>query len=110
MKEIKAIIPPGKLGRIRQEFSRMRQFPGMSVGKVEGCSYHEDPEVPQSLREALTDFSPKVRIEIVAPEDRVEEIVTIIHRCAHTGRTGDGVVWVTSVEAFHRLRYEFDST
>lgn len=110
MKEIKAIVQPGKLARIREEFSRMRQFPGMSVAKVEGCSYHEDPEVPQTLHEALTDFSPKVRIEIVAPEDRVEEIVRIIYQCAHTGRTGDGVIWVTPVETFHRLRYELQST
>lgn len=105
MKEIKAIVQPGKLARIREEFSAMKQFPGMSVGKVEGCSYHEDEQVPRSLREALTDFSPKVRIEIVAPDDRVDEIVAIIHRCAHTGRTGDGVVWVTQVDEFHRLRY-----
>lgn len=105
MKEIKAIVQPGKLARIKEEFSTMKQFPGMSVCKIEGCSYHEDQRVPQSLREALTDFSPKVRIEIVAPDDRVDEIVAIIHQCAHTGRAGDGVVWITSVDAFHRLRY-----
>ncbi|MCU0735318.1 MAG: P-II family nitrogen regulator [Methylotetracoccus sp.] len=108
MKEVKAIVQPGKLAKIREEFSRMSHFPGMTVGKVEGCSHHENPEVPQSLREALTDFSPKVRIEIITPDDRVEEIVTIIHNCAHTSRTGDGIVWVTPVETFHRLRYELE--
>lgn len=108
MKEIKAIVQPGKVAKIKEEFSSMKQFPGMSVSKVEGCSYHEDEQIPRSLREALTDFSPKVRIEIVAPDDRVDEIVRIIHHHAHTGRPGDGVVWVTSVDTFHRLRYPLE--
>ncbi len=106
MKEIKAIVQPGKLARIREEFSTMKQFPGMSVSKVEGCSYHEEEQIPRSLREALTDFSPKVRIEIVSPDDRVEEIVNIIYQCAHSGRAGDGVVWVTPVDSFQRLRFK----
>lgn len=107
MKEIKAIVQPARLAKIHEAFSALKQFPGMSVSKVEGCSYHENEKVPKNLREALADFSPKVRIEIVAPDERVDEIVRIIHQCAHSGRTGDGVVWVTAVESFHRLRYGY---
>ena len=108
MKEIKAIVQPARLAKIKEAFSTLQQFPGMSVSKVEGCSYHEEERVPKNLKEALTDFSPKVRIDIVAPDDRVDEIVRIIHQYAHSGRAGDGIVWVTRVEAFHRLRYELE--
>ena len=48
-------------------------------------------------------ISKKVRIEIVAPDEMVTEIVRVIHATAHTGQTGDGVVWVTEVEEFRRL-------
>lgn len=106
MKEIKAIVQPSKLPRIREAFSRVRQFPGMSVCRIEGCSHHEAEEVPLSVREALTDFSPKVRIEIVSPDEKVAEIIEIIGRIADTGRPGDGMVWVTPVDSFRRFGAE----
>ncbi|MBM4201050.1 MAG: P-II family nitrogen regulator [Gammaproteobacteria bacterium] len=106
MKEIKAIIQPSKLPRIREAFSHVLQFPGMSVCRIEGCSHHEAEEVRQSVREALTDFSPKVRIEIVCPEEKVAEIVGIIGDIADTGRPGDGMVWVTPVDSFRRFSGE----
>lgn len=103
MKEIKAIVQPAKLPRIREAFSQLKQFPGMSVIRVEGCSHHEAEEVPRSVREALTDFTPKVRLEIVCPDEKVDEIVAIIAAIADTGRVGDGLVWVTPVESFRRF-------
>lgn len=109
MKEIKAVVQPARLVKIKEAFSAVKQFPGMSVSRVEGCSYHEQEKVPRNVREALTDFSPKVRIEIVAPDERVDEIVEIIHHCAHSGRAGDGIVWVTPVDSFRRLRSEPDA-
>ena len=45
----------------------------------------------------------KIRIEIVAPDEMVEDILRIIHDNAHTGQLGDGVVWVTEVNRFMRL-------
>jgi nitrogen regulatory protein P-II 1 len=104
MKEIKAVIQPGKLPRIREAFAQVLNFPGMSVTKIEGCSFHEGEEIPQSLRAALTDFWPKIRLEIISPDEKVDEIVAIITELAYSGRPGDGIVWVTPVERFQRLR------
>jgi nitrogen regulatory protein P-II 1 len=106
MKEIKAVIQPQRLGKLRNAFRQMREFPGMTVSRAEGCSPHEEPEVGHNIREELTDFSPKVRIEIVAPDDKVEEIVRIIHAHAHTGQQGDGLVWVTDVVSVQSIRLE----
>ncbi|CAI8834222.1 P-II family nitrogen regulator [Methylocaldum szegediense] len=106
MKEIKAVIQPQKLGKLRNAFRQMRGFPGMTVSRVEGCSQHEEPEVSHDIREELTDFSPKVRVEIVAPDDKVDEIVGLIHAHAHTGRQGDGLVWVTDVVSAKPIRAE----
>ncbi|MBI5919046.1 MAG: P-II family nitrogen regulator [Nitrosomonadales bacterium] len=103
MKEIKAIIQPKRLERIRDAFRTLPGFPGMSVSRIQGCSEHLGVEQHQNLRAELTEFSDKVRLEIVAPEEMLPEIVRLIHKHAYTGQTGDGVLWVTEVGEFHRL-------
>lgn len=103
MKEIKAIVQPGRLGKIRDAFRGLPGFPGMNISRVQGCSQHFGVERHASVREELTDFSDKVRIEIVAPDELVADIVRIIHVNAYSGQAGDGVLWVTAVEEFHRL-------
>lgn len=104
MKEIKAVVQPGKLQKIRDALDALPEFPGMSVSNAEGCSPHENRTHRPGVKQELTDFSPKVRIEIVAPDEQVGQIIQIIRELAHTGRAGDGVVWVTPVEEFHRIR------
>lgn len=108
MKEIKAVIRPHRLGRLRHAFRQMKGFPGMTVVHAEGCSADEEFADDQDLVCQLTEFSTKVRIEIVAPEDKVEQIMTVIYEAGHTGEKGDGVVWVTDVGAFRRLRHVYD--
>ncbi|MEI7455256.1 MAG: P-II family nitrogen regulator [Nitrosomonadales bacterium] len=103
MKEIKAIVRPAKLHKIRDAFRLLPGFPGMNISHVEGCSAHTGIEQNDSLKDELTDFSKKLRIEIIAPDDMLEDILSILHRTAHTGQTGDGVLWVTDVQAFTRL-------
>lgn len=103
MKEIKAIIQPGRLHRIRDAFRELADFPGMTVSKVQGCSQHKGAERHSSVREELTEFSDKIRIEIVAPDEMAAQIVRLIHQHAYTGQTGDGTLWVTEVLEFHRL-------
>lgn len=102
MKEIKAIIQPHRLPKIRSALRNVRNFPGMTVSKVEGCGHHVAKPM-QSIREELTDYSPKVRIEIVVPDDMLEGILQILVEVGHTGQVGDGIVWVTPVERMIRL-------
>jgi nitrogen regulatory protein P-II 1 len=104
MKEIKAIIRPSKLHKIRDAFRELSGFPGMNISHVEGCSAHKGEEQHDTLKEELTDFSKKLRIEIVAPDEMLADILSIIHHNAHTGQTGDGVLWVTEVQTFRRLK------
>ena len=106
MKEIKAIIQPQRLARLRSAFRQMQGFPGMTVSRVEGCGPRAGSEVGHGIRDELTEFSPKVRVEIVAPDDKVEEIVRLIQTNAHTGLPGDGILWICDIVAFQRLRGE----
>ncbi len=97
MKEIKAIIRPNKLIALRDKLMLVEGFPGMNVTKVDGCSA-PTRHTPGNLKEELIDFAPKVRIEIVAPDEVVDSLVECITQVAQTGQIGDGLVWVTDID------------
>lgn len=99
MKEIKAIIRPNKLSILRDALVAMPGFPGMTVARVEGCSA-PSRHVPAKvkIKDELTDYTPKVRVEIVAPDEVAEAIFQRITEVAQTGHYGDGLVWITEVE------------
>jgi nitrogen regulatory protein P-II 1 len=98
MKEIKAVIRPNKLGALRDALVALPGFPGMTVSRAEGCGAPSRHVVRRTIKEELTDFSPKVRIEIVAPDEVAEAIFQRITEIAQTGHYGDGLVWITDVE------------
>ena len=98
MKEIKAIIRPNKLASLRDALVLLPGFPGMTVSKVEGCSAPNRHLAHHNIKEQLTDYTPKVRIEIVAPDEVAQQIFDRITQVAKTGHFGDGLVWITEVE------------
>ncbi|WP_319245198.1 P-II family nitrogen regulator [uncultured Propionivibrio sp.] len=99
MKEIKAIIRPTKLAALREALRDAPGFPGMTVTKVEGLSAPSRiGGLRHSPREELVDFTPKLRIEIVAPDDVADTLVELIVRICNTGQIGDGLVWLTPVD------------
>lgn len=105
MKEIKAVIQPVKLQKLRNALVALPGFPGMTVSRAEGCSPPVEQESGRiDIHAELTDFSPKVRIEILAPDDKVAEIVQLIRETCQTGHLGDGIIWVTPAEGFLRIR------
>ena len=103
MKEIKAIIQPNRLPRLRSALRNIPDFPGMTVSKVEGCGHDGAAHSVHGIQEELTDYSPKARVDIVAPDHMVEGILQTLIEVGHTGQTGGGIVWVTPVERMVRL-------
>ncbi len=98
MKEIKAVIRPNRLAALREALIALPGFPGMTVTKVEGCSAPSRHVGKHTIKDELTDYSPKVRVEIVAPDDVAERIFQRITEVAQTGHYGDGLVWIADVE------------
>ena len=103
MKEIKAVIRPHRLPKIRSALRNIKAFPGMTVSKVEGCGHFVAKPAQGGVKEELTDYSPKIHIEMVVPDELLEGVLQIIVEVGHTGQAGDGIVWVTPVERFIRL-------
>lgn len=104
MKELKAVIQPARLPRVREAFRKLPDFPGMTVTRAEGSGYHPEKPMSAGVKSELTDYSQKIRIEIVSPDEMVESLLSIIRETCYTGQAGDGIVWVTPVETFKRLR------
>lgn len=96
MKEIRAVIRPQKLPRLREALRALPGFPGMTISKAVGCGASA-LHTPSSIKEELTDFTEKVRIEIVAPDELADRLVDTIVQVASTGQTGDGLVWVNDI-------------
>ncbi len=98
MKEIKAIIRPNKLPQLRKALMSLEGFPGMTISQAEGCTAPTRHGPITSIKDELTDFTRKVRIEIVCPDDIADRIVDSVTEVAQTGQLGDGIVWVTDVQ------------
>jgi nitrogen regulatory protein P-II 1 len=107
MKEIKAVIRPNKLAALRDALVALPGFPGMTVTRVEGCSAPTRHVARHNIKDELTDYTAKVRIEIVAPDDVADAIFQRITEVAKTGHYGDGLVWITDLE---KAAFIFKST
>ena len=103
MKEIKAYIQPFMLQKVTDALHKIH-IHGMSVSELKGFGKEKDEGYPQHGREAVMEFTPKVKIEIVCPDDQCAAIIEAIRQTAHTGRRGDGKVFVSSVEEAVSIR------
>ena len=105
MKEIKAVVQPHKLARLRAALLEVPGFNGMTVYRVEGMSRPGGPaDAPRTIRDELTDYSGKVLVTLIAEDAAAEAIAAVICATATTGQKGDGLAWVVPVEAVYRIR------
>lgn len=96
MMEVKAVIRPNKLAALRTALLDTPDFPGMTVVKVEGCSANIKGN-KSTIKDELTDYSAKVRIEIVCNAEIAPALMDKIVSVCQTGQMGDGLVWCTPV-------------
>jgi len=104
MIEIKAVIRPARLEPLRLALRELPEFPGMSVLKIDGCSAKsKDHARSTTIKQDLLDYSPKVMVVIVAPDEDAERLCATIRDQAHTGRIGDGLLWTSPIGDCWRL-------
>jgi nitrogen regulatory protein P-II 1 len=96
MMEVKAVVRPNKLAGLRTALLETPGFPGMTVTKVEGCSAPNRTS-KSNIKDELTDYSAKVKIEIVCNDEVAQALMDRIVTICQTGQIGDGVVWCTEV-------------
>ena len=103
MKKIEAIIKPFKLDDVRQALSEIG-ITGMTVTEVKGFGRQKGHTELYRGAEYVVDFLPKVKMEIVVDDSRVEAVIEAVTKAAHTGRIGDGKIFVLPLEQAVRIR------
>jgi len=103
MKKIEAIIKPFKLDDVREALSDIG-VTGLTVSEVKGFGRQKGHTELYRGAEYVVDFLPKIKLEIVLAEDQIEACIEAITKAAHTGRIGDGKIFVTPIEQVIRIR------
>ncbi len=103
MKKIEAVIKPFKLDEVREALSEVG-VSGLTVTEVKGFGRQKGHTELYRGAEYVVDFLPKVKIEIVVPDNSVESAIESIVKAAHTGKIGDGKIFMTNVEQVVRIR------
>jgi nitrogen regulatory protein P-II 1 len=105
VKKIEAIIKPFKLEEVKSALSEIG-VEGMTVTEVKGFGRQKGHTEIYRGSEYTVDFLPKVKVEIVVGEDKVDAVVKAILSSAKTGKIGDGKIFVIPVESAVRIRTE----
>lgn len=103
MKKIEAIIKPFKLDEVREALSELG-ITGLTVTEVKGFGRQKGHTELYRGAEYVVDFLPKIKIEVVLTEDKVDAAIESIVNAARTGKIGDGKIFVTPVEQVVRIR------
>lgn len=103
MKLITAIIKPFKLDDVRESLTTIGVH-GMTITEVKGFGRQKGHAEMYRGAEYVIDFLPKIKIELVVSDALAEEVVRIIAEAAHTGKIGDGKIFVQQVDEVVRIR------
>ena len=103
MKMIEAIIQPFKLDEVKEALTKAG-VQGMTVSEVRGFGRQKGHKEVYRGAEYKVDFLPKIRIEVLVPDDKAQKVVEVITQAARTGKIGDGKIFVASVEEAVRIR------
>ena len=103
MKKVEAIIKPFKLDEVKEALHEVG-IKGITVVEAKGFGRQKGHTELYRGAEYVVDFLPKVKIEVVMEESMVERAVEAIQQSAHTGRIGDGKIFISSIEEAIRIR------
>lgn len=103
MKMITAIIKPFKLDDVREALADVG-IQGVTVTEVKGFGRQKGHTELYRGAEYVVDFLPKLKLEIAVTEEQVEDVVRTIQETAHSGKIGDGKIFVSPLEQVVRIR------
>jgi nitrogen regulatory protein P-II 1 len=103
MKKVEAIIKPFKLDEVKDALHEVG-IKGITVTEAKGFGRQKGHTELYRGAEYVVDFLPKVKLEIVMEDNLVERAVEAIQQAAHTGRIGDGKIFVSSIDEAVRIR------
>ena len=103
MKKIEAIIKPFKMEDVKEALAEVG-IEGMTVSEVKGFGRQKGHTEIYRGSEYTVDFLPKVKLEIGVDDDQVTKAIDAITKAAHTGKIGDGKIFIVPIEEVVRIR------
>ncbi len=103
MKLITAVIKPFKLDAVREALSEIG-VQGITVTEVKGFGRQKGHTELYRGAEYVVDFLPKTKLEVAVADDQVDSVVESISKAAHSGKIGDGKIFVSALEQVIRIR------
>ncbi|MGC3967415.1 MAG: P-II family nitrogen regulator [Pirellulales bacterium] len=103
MKKIEAVIRHFRLEDVKNALTE-QGLQGMTITEVRGFGRQKGHTEMYRGTEYAVDFVPKIKVEVVVPDDRVRAIIDTILRTAQTGQIGDGKIFVSSLDEVIRIR------
>ncbi len=103
MKKIEAIIQPFKMDEVKEALMGIG-VDGITISEVRGHGRQKGHKEVYRGQEYNVDLLPKVKLEIVVPSERSEEIVQALREAARTGKIGDGKIFIFDVAEAVRIR------
>jgi nitrogen regulatory protein P-II 1 len=103
MKKVEAIIKPFKLDDVKEALSEVG-VQGLTALEVKGFGRQKGHTELYRGAEYVVDFLPKVKVEVVVPDEMVNKVVEAIERAARTGKIGDGKIFVIPIDEAVRIR------
>ena len=105
MKKIEAIVRPHKMEDIREALHEIG-VNGMTITDVKGIGRQKGHTETYRGSEYEINFVPKIKLEVVVPDDQVQKVISIIIKTAKTGEVGDGKIFLLPIEEAIRVRTE----
>ena len=104
MKEIKAIIRPSKLLEVTEELHKIEGLPGVTVIEINGFGKSRAKNAKDKIVYEMVEFIPRIQLEVVVNDEMVDNVVNVIQKYAHTGNTGDGKIFVSTIDTVVKAR------
>lgn len=104
MKEIKAIVRPAKLLAITEALRAMPGLPGVTVSEIKGFGKSRAKNAKDKILYEMVEFIPRIKLEVVVDDTMADKVVNIIQKYAHTGNTGDGKIFVSTIDDVVKIR------
>jgi nitrogen regulatory protein P-II 1 len=103
LKKIEAIIKPFKLDAVKESLNEIG-VSGLTVLEAKGFGRQKGHTELYRGAEYVVDFLPKIKLEFIVEDQSLEKVIETIQRSAHTGRIGDGKIFISNIEEIIRIR------
>jgi nitrogen regulatory protein P-II 1 len=103
MKKLEAVIQPHKLDEVKDALTGIG-VDGITVSEVRGHGRQKGHTEVYRGHEYTIDLLPKVKLEMIVPGTRVEQVIEVLSKAARSGKIGDGKIFISSIEDAVRIR------